>query len=231
MDTESESEEESEGSGSESEMEESEEDESDNEGADSKGPEQKLAAAALCIGVGSFSDPKEVPGMAHFLEHMVFMGSKKFPEENDFDAFIKKSGGSDNAATDFETTVFYFECLEKHFFQALDKFAQFFIAPLMKKDAIAREREAIESEFQMALPSDSSRRDQLMYSLAKENSPVNSFSWGNLITLRDNIEDDKLYKGVHEFRKRHYSSHRMTLAVQVMFTNRFQRVYVLIIMS
>lgn len=47
------------------------------------------AAAGLCIGVGSFSDPKNVQGMAHFLEHMVFMGSKKFPEENDFDSFIK----------------------------------------------------------------------------------------------------------------------------------------------
>lgn len=47
------------------------------------------AAAGLCVGVGSFSDPKHIPGMAHFLEHMVFMGSEKFPEENDFDSFIK----------------------------------------------------------------------------------------------------------------------------------------------
>jgi predicted Zn-dependent peptidase len=46
------------------------------------------AAAALCVSVGSFSDPKHVPGMAHFLEHMVFMGSEKFPDENDFNSFI-----------------------------------------------------------------------------------------------------------------------------------------------
>ena len=43
----------------------------------------------LCVGVGSYSDPWEIQGMAHFLEHMVFMGSEKFPKENDFDAFIK----------------------------------------------------------------------------------------------------------------------------------------------
>lgn len=47
------------------------------------------AAAALCVKVGSFSDPKELPGLAHLLEHMVFMGSEKYPTENDFDAFIK----------------------------------------------------------------------------------------------------------------------------------------------
>ncbi|CAH1155362.1 unnamed protein product [Phaedon cochleariae] len=180
----------------------------------SSASELKMAAAGLCIGVGSFSDPKDVPGMAHFLEHMVFMGSEKFPAENDFDSFIKKGGGSDNASTDSETTCFYFECLEKHLHEALDKFAQFFIAPLMKKGAMTREREAIESEFQMALPSDWSRKEQLLCSFSKKDSPVNSFAWGNLITLKENIDDDKLYEGVHEFRKRHYSAHRMTLAIQ-----------------
>ncbi|CAH0554760.1 unnamed protein product [Brassicogethes aeneus] len=213
----------------ESEQSESESDvntESDNEGT-SSGPEQKLAAAALCIGVGSFYDPNEVPGMAHFLEHMVFMGSEKFPKENDFDSFIQKSGGSDNASTDAETTCFYFETLEKNLLAALDKFSQFFISPLMKKEAMSREREAIESEFQMALPSDSSRKEQLFCSMAKEGCPVNSFSWGNLITLRDNISDDKLYAGVHEFRKLHYSAHRMTLAIQARLPMETLQQYVL----
>ncbi|KAJ8983824.1 hypothetical protein NQ317_008950 [Molorchus minor] len=189
--------------------------------------EQKMAATGLCVGVGSFSDPKEVPGMAHFLEHMVFMGSEKFPEENDFDSFIKKGGGSDNASTDAETTCFYFECLEKHLHSALDKFAQFFIAPLMKKSAMTREREAIESEFQIALPSDSSRKEQLFCSFANPHSPVNSFTWGNLKTLRDNISDDELYDGVHKFRIRHYSAHRMTLAIQARLPMETLQEYVL----
>ncbi|XP_074028660.1 nardilysin isoform X2 [Leptinotarsa decemlineata] len=189
--------------------------------------ELKMAAAGLCIGVGSYSDPIEVPGMAHFLEHMVFMGSEKFPAENDFDSFIKKGGGSDNASTDTESTCFYFECLEKHLFEALDKFAQFFISPLMKKSAMTRERESIESEFQMALPSDYSRKEQLLCSFAKPGTPASYFSWGNLKTLKDNISDEKLYEGVHEFRKRHYSAHRMTLAIQARLPTETLQSYVL----
>lgn len=70
------------------------------------------------------------------------------------------------------------------------------------------------SEFQMALPNDAYRKEQLMVSFAKSDSPVNTFTWGNLITLRDNVSEDELYTGVHEFRNRHYSAHRMTLAIQ-----------------
>ena len=47
------------------------------------------AAAALSIGCGSFSEPDEIEGLAHFVEHMVFMGNKKYPEENSFDVFVK----------------------------------------------------------------------------------------------------------------------------------------------
>lgn len=47
------------------------------------------AAAALSVNVGSFEDPFEIPGLMHFLEHMVFMGSEKYPKENAFDYYIK----------------------------------------------------------------------------------------------------------------------------------------------
>ncbi|XP_029044201.2 nardilysin [Osmia bicornis bicornis] len=176
--------------------------------------DEKMAACGLSIGVGSFSDPPEIPGLAHFLEHMVFMGSEKYPQENDFDAFIKKRGGSDNACTDCETTTYYFEIQEIHLLAALDRFAQFFINPLMKKDAITREREAVESEFQMALPKDENRKEQIFGSLAKANHPSRKFGWGNLVTLRDNVSEEKLYEELHKFRERHYSAHRMKVAIQ-----------------
>ncbi|XP_072762300.1 nardilysin [Anoplolepis gracilipes] len=175
---------------------------------------EKMAACGLCVGVGSFSDPPEIPGMAHFLEHMVFMGSEKYPQENDFDAFLSKRGGSTNAETDCEHTTFYFDVQEKHLLQTLDRFAQFFIKPLMKKDAMTREREAVESEFQLASPYDDNRKEQLFSSFARAGHPASKFIWGNLITLRDNVDDDTLYTELHKFREYHYSAHRMKLAIQ-----------------
>lgn len=67
----------------------------------------------------------------------------------------------------------------------------------------------------MALPSDTYRKEQLLASLCKPESPASTFTWGNLETLRDNVADAALYEKLHEFRKTHYSAHRMTVAIQV----------------
>uniref|UniRef100_A0A673LZS3 Nardilysin-like n=1 Tax=Sinocyclocheilus rhinocerous TaxID=307959 RepID=A0A673LZS3_9TELE len=172
--------------------------------------------AALCIGVGSFSDPSDLPGLAHFLEHMVFMGSEKYPSENGFDAFLKKHGGSDNASTDCERTIFQFDVQRKCFKEALDRWAQFFICPLMIEDAIDREVEAVDSEYQLAKPSDSHRKEMLFGSLAKPDHPMSKFCWGNAQTLKTEPKEKNInvYKRLREFWKRYYSAHYMTLAVQ-----------------
>ncbi|XP_077572691.1 nardilysin b isoform X2 [Stigmatopora nigra] len=177
---------------------------------------EKQAAAALCIGVGSFSDPEELPGLAHFLEHMVFMGSQKYPAENGFDAFLKKHGGSDNASTDCERTVFQFDVQKKHFREALDRWAQFFICPLMIQDAVDREVEAVDSEFQLARPSDSHRKEMLFGGLAVPGHPMSKFCWGNAQTLKDEprAKGVDTYRRLRDFWTQFYSAHYMTLAVQ-----------------
>uniref|UniRef100_A0A8C7NN26 Nardilysin a (N-arginine dibasic convertase) n=1 Tax=Oncorhynchus mykiss TaxID=8022 RepID=A0A8C7NN26_ONCMY len=219
-----EEEEEEEDSGEETE-EESEEEEDDKDsdfeddedgGKRKKGHSEKQSAAALCVGIGSFSDPNDLPGLAHFLEHMVFMGSEKYPSENGFDAFLKKHGGSDNASTDCERTVFQFDIQRKKFREALDRWAQFFICPLMIRDAIDREVEAVDSEYQLAKPSDSHRKEMLFGSLAKPGHPMGKFGWGNAQTLKTEPRKKKInvYKRLRSFWKRHYSAHYMTLTVQ-----------------
>ncbi|KAI3369135.1 hypothetical protein L3Q82_026101 [Scortum barcoo] len=213
------------GEGSEEDEEEGEEEEQDsdfdeldeeNAGKKKKGSSEKQAAAALCISVGSFSDPDDLPGLAHFLEHMVFMGSEKYPAENGFDAFLKKHGGSDNASTDCERTIFQFDVQRKYFREALDRWAQFFICPLMIEDAIDREVEAVDSEYQLARPSDSHRKEMLFGSLAKEGHPMGKFCWGNAQTLKHEPREKQIntYQRLRDFWRRYYSAHYMTLTVQ-----------------
>uniref|UniRef100_A0A0K8RBN3 Peptidase M16 N-terminal domain-containing protein n=1 Tax=Ixodes ricinus TaxID=34613 RepID=A0A0K8RBN3_IXORI len=113
---------------------------------------------------------------------MVFMGSLKYPDENGFDAFLKKHGGSDNASTDCERTVFQFDVQRKYFKEALGRWAQFFIHPLMIRDAIDREVEAVDSEYQLARPSDANRKEMLFGSLARPGHPMGKIFWGNAET-------------------------------------------------
>lgn len=182
-----------------------------NQNLDSK---SGLASVALCIDVGSFEDPKEAQGLLHYLEHLVFMGTEKYPKENDFDQFIKNRCGFDNAMTECEFTVFYFKIVEEHLAGALDRFSQFFISPLMLPESMEREMEAVESEFQNDISMDCYRINQIFASMVREEHPASQFTWGNLKTLRDGISNERLCKIVHDFRKKYYKSNRMNLCIQ-----------------
>jgi insulysin len=62
-------------------------------------PTTDKSAAALDVHVGSSLDPRPLYGTAHFLEHMLFMGTEKYPTENEYASFISNKGGYNNAYT------------------------------------------------------------------------------------------------------------------------------------
>ncbi|EDX15747.1 GD17647 [Drosophila simulans] len=174
----------------------------------------KLAACAVLVGVGSFSEPQQYQGLAHFVEHMIFMGSEKFPVENEFDSFVTKSGGFSNAHTENEETCFYFELDQSHLDRGMDLFMNLMKAPLMLPDAMSRERSAVQSEFEQTHMRDEVRRDQILASLASEGYPHGTFSWGNYKTLKEGVDDNSLHKEIHKFWRDHYGSNRMVVALQ-----------------
>jgi len=174
----------------------------------------KLAACAVLVGVGSFSEPRQYQGLAHFVEHMIFMGSEKFPVENEFDSFVTKSGGFSNAHTENEETCFYFEVDEAHLDRSMDLFMNLIKAPLMLPDAMNRERSAIQSEFEQTFMRDEVRRDQILASLASDGYPQGTFSWGNFKSLQEGVDNSKLHQELHKFCRNHYGSNRMIVAIQ-----------------
>ena len=123
-------------------------DDGDEDADDGPGAGMKLAACSVDFNVGFFSDQESgFEGISHFLEHMVFMGSEKYPGENHFSDWLSQHWGSENACTDSEQTTFYFECHPKHLREGLDIFSGYFLNPLLKMDAAEREVTAVESEF------------------------------------------------------------------------------------
>lgn len=114
-------------------------------------------AMSLSIQVGSFSDPIEAQGLAHLLEHMMFMGSKNYPAVNHFDQFLNQNAGYTNAETGCENTQFHFEVPMKYSREASQIFASLFQAPKLAKESLEKEKEAVDSEFQMSIADDDSR--------------------------------------------------------------------------
>lgn len=146
-------------------------------------PLAKKSAAALSVGVGSWNEPLQYPGLAHFLEHMLFMGTKKYPDEESFDQFIRGHGGSSNAYTQDLHTTYYFDIDNDSFDGALDHFADFFLHPLFNPSSRDREIYAIENEFKGHLSKDESRRVFVYKELANSNHPWHRFSFGSRESL------------------------------------------------
>ncbi|CAG8531276.1 2424_t:CDS:10 [Paraglomus occultum] len=85
--------------------------------------ETDKASAALDVHVGSMIDPINLQGLAHFCEHLLFMGTEKYPKENEYQEYLSTHSGRSNAYTSLEHTNYYFEVGEKHFEGALDRYS------------------------------------------------------------------------------------------------------------
>ncbi|MES1914471.1 MAG: hypothetical protein MHM6MM_006535, partial [Cercozoa sp. M6MM] len=110
-------------------------------------PDASQAAASMDVYAGQFQDPEHVGGLAHFCEHMLFLGTEKFPDENAYADYVSTHGGMSNAFTSDEHTNFHFQVNADAVEGALDRFAQFFISPLFTPSATERELKAVHSEF------------------------------------------------------------------------------------
>ncbi|KAL5720801.1 nardilysin [Ranunculus cassubicifolius] len=196
------------------EEEEEEEDDELNQEKIGGPPPTKKAAAALCVGMGSFSDPFEAQGLAHFLEHMLFMGSTEFPDENEYDSYLSKHGGSSNAYTETEYTCYHFEVNREYLKGALKRFSQFFISPLVKAEAMEREVMAVDSEFNQVLQNDSCRLQQLQCHTSAPGHLFNRFFWGNKKSLVDAVEKGiNLREQILQLYKENYHGGAMKLVV------------------
>jgi insulysin len=170
-------------------------------------PKTKTSCASLSVGIGSYHD--NVEGIAHFLEHMLFIGSQKYPNENEYNLIVNANNGYSNAFTANDHTNYHFECVPEGLFKVLDVFAQFFIAPLLNENSIQNEMHAVNSEYINSLTNEYWRTNAATKKFVSQFHPESKFNMGSLETLSiPNIRDH-----VVDFYNKYYSSNIMKLIV------------------
>ena len=166
------------------------------------------SAASLSVYRGSFDDPLERPGLAHFLEHMLFIGTEKYPEPDGYFNYIRSNGGSSNAYTSSEVTNYFFDVKPESFREGLDRFGQFFIAPLLAKEYVDREKNAVHSEYQLQIKEDGWRGNVVAKLAMNSSHPLSRFNIGSLDTLSGDV-----HGALIDFFEKNYSANQMGLVV------------------
>ncbi len=166
------------------------------------------SAVSIAVRVGGGDDPKTRAGLAHLLEHMLFLGTEKYPELDGYRKFIEKHGGQTNAYTSIDITNYNFSIDPSYLEPALDRFSEFFKTPLFPVEQVERELGVVDAEYQMRTQRDAVRRWAAMRHTYNPNHPSAKFISGTAETLSGDVKDDLV-----EFFNNRYSSNLMNLVV------------------
>jgi len=114
-------------------------------------PMPRLESATVMVGVGAGSryETRQINGLAHFLEHMAFKGTKKRPSTQQIASEIESVGGVFNAFTDKEFTGYWVKLPVRHLPLACDILSDMLTNSLLKQEEIERERGVIIEEINM----------------------------------------------------------------------------------
>ncbi len=177
----------------------------------------KTSSVALDVQAGYRDDPADIPGMAHFLEHMLFLGTEDRPEPHSYRTFFSSNGGDSNATTRYDSTTYYYTIDPDAFFESLDIFSNQFTRPLLSPLYVGKEKMAINAEFQY-------RKDgtyRQVFDVAKNAffmpHPIQKFGIGNLESL-SKYDDEELAKRMRQWWQEHYSADKMSLVIHSSYT-------------
>lgn len=171
-------------------------------------PSIEKSAAALSVKVGSFQEPEAFGGLAHYLEHMLFLGTRSYPDVGDYSEFISRNGGTQNAYTELDHTNYMVAVNNEAFEEALKRFSGFFYEATLDQSYADKERNAVHAEWTMKSPNDWVILGQLDGLTLNPKHPIHQFNWGNLHSLADK-GDLKLQDALVSFYNTYYSANLM----------------------
>lgn len=177
----------------------------------------QTASAHLNVEAGSLDEPDSFPGLAHFLEHMVFKGSKKYPDVHEYQTFIQTHGGIYNGCTKEENTEFTFSIGHEHFESTLDRLSEFFTNPILDESASSAEIQIVHEEFERDFSQDAWCIVHIKKMLTNPKHPGYRFDTGNNETLKFSPE---LMQALRAFHRENYLANKMILILESNFSLR-----------
>ncbi|MGF6557058.1 coenzyme PQQ biosynthesis probable peptidase PqqF [Pseudomonas sp. S30_BP2TU TE3576] len=174
-------------------------------------PNLKRCAAALRVAAGSHDVPLAWPGLAHFLEHLLFLGTERFPAGQGLMAYVQSHGGQINARTSERTTDYFFELPPQAFAGGLERLSDMLAHPRMNPDDQQREREVLQAEF-VAWSQDAAAQQQFsLFNGLGEAHPLRGFHAGNRDSLP--LQQPEFQQALQDFYQRFYQTGQMTLSL------------------
>ncbi len=174
-------------------------------------PGTRLAAALVDVAGGSHDEPAEYPGLAHFLEHLVFLGSQGFPPEDGLMPFVQGLGGRVNASTCPRRTRFFCEVPATHLEQALARLLDMLANPSLDQEALRRERQVLDAEYSARARDPSTLCEAALAWALAPGHPLADFHAGNAASLK--LEFTDFLPALQRFHRDHYQPARMCLTL------------------
>jgi secreted Zn-dependent insulinase-like peptidase len=167
-------------------------------------PQTDKAAASLHVRAGSGNDPRARQGLAHFLEHMLFLGTAKYRSRRVPGIHQCARRLAQRVYPVDHTNYFGFDIEPDSLTPALDRFAQFFVSPLFNREYVEREMNAVDSEYKLGLKDDARREYDVLRELVRPEHPLGALAVGNLSTLGEGASD--IREDLLAFYEQHYSA-------------------------
>ncbi|TVT86709.1 pyrroloquinoline quinone biosynthesis protein PqqF [Pseudomonas sp. H3(2019)] len=174
-------------------------------------PGLKRCAAVLRIAAGSHDAPLTWPGLAHFLEHLFFLGTERFPASDGVMAYVQRHGGQLNASTRERTTDFFFELPPQAFSGGLERLCDMLAHPRLDPDDQLREREVLEAEFIAWSQDPEAQRQVALFDGLASDHPLRGFHAGNRDSLA--VQQPEFQQALKTFYQRFFQTGQMTLSL------------------
>ncbi|KFG33898.1 toxolysin TLN4 [Toxoplasma gondii p89] len=198
--------------------------------------EEAVGSFAVSVGCGFFHDPPAIPGVAHQLEHLIFLGAEGEEAATSWDEFVSQRGGTHNAHTTAELTTFFVAAPTDTLPELLDRFLLHLFHPLLAAEQFASEVMAVQFEHEknqpdvarvllelamavtpsLASPASSATQDEVPTSFYRP-EVARKFGTGDFDTLCKTPLEQGLdvLKALREFHGKCYKPENMTIAVRM----------------